>query len=397
MSVLRHRRDRLHRQAPGRAPARARGHDPRARAGGLARAARGADVALGRGRRSRIVPVIGDLTAPLLGVSDDDRERLAGRRPLLPSRRRLRHVGGRGDATAARTSRARATRSSSPTTSAPSASTTPARSPSPGGTAACSPRTCSTRARSSTTRTRAPSSSPRSSCARSCTVPWRVYRPGDRRRPLADRRDGQGRRALLLLQGDPAAARRCCRRGCRSSGSRAGKINIVPVDFVATAMDHIAHQDGPRRARLPPHRPEPEVGRPGDQHVRARRARARVRDADRPPDDRTSCRSRRARWSPSCRRCGGSPTRCWATSGSRARRSPTSTTRPTTTRATRRRRSRGRGSPSRARGLRGQALGLLGAQPRPRPVQGPQPARRDRGQGRRDHRRLERHRRTPPR
>ena len=46
-----------------------------------------------------------------------------------------------------------------------------------------------------------------------------------------------------------------------------------------------------------------------------------------------------------------------------------------------------------ARGLRRPAVGLLGAQPRPRPVQGPQPARRDRGQGGRDHRRLERHRR----
>ena len=35
---------------------------------------------------------------------------------------------------------------------------------------------------------------------------WRVYRPADRRRQLADRRDGQDRRPLLLLQGDPEAA-----------------------------------------------------------------------------------------------------------------------------------------------------------------------------------------------
>ena len=43
--------------------------------------------------------------------------------------------------------------------------------------------------------------------------------------------------------------------------------------------------------------------------------------------------------------------------------------------------------------LRRPALGLLGAQPRPGPLQGPLPARRDRGQGGRDHGRLERHRR----
>ena len=39
-------------------------------------------------------------------------------------------------------------------------------------------------------------------------APLRVYRPGDRRRPLRDRRDGQDRRALLLLQADPEAAPR---------------------------------------------------------------------------------------------------------------------------------------------------------------------------------------------
>ena len=73
-------------------------------------------------------------------------------------------------------------------------------------------------------------------------VPWRVYRPGDRRGSLRDRRDGQDRRPLLLLQGDPAAARACCRRWMPVVGLEGGKINIVPVDFVASAMDHIAHQ-----------------------------------------------------------------------------------------------------------------------------------------------------------
>ena len=67
---------------------------------------------------------------------------------------------------------------------------------------------------------------------------------GDRGRRLRDRRDGQDRRSLLLLQADPAAAAAPCRSGCRRSGSRAGEINIVPVDFVAKAIDHIAHEPG---------------------------------------------------------------------------------------------------------------------------------------------------------
>ena len=41
----------------------------------------------------------------------------------------------------------------------------------------------------------------------------------DRRRRLPDRRDGKGRRPLLLLQGDPAHAPPAARSGSRSSGS----------------------------------------------------------------------------------------------------------------------------------------------------------------------------------
>ena len=117
--------------------------------------------------------------------------------------------------------RARATPSSSPTRSRPGTCTTSPRSPPPATTRACSARTCSTRARSCPRPTTARSSSPRRSCARSPTVPWRVYRPGDRRRPLADRRDGQDRRPLLLLQGDPEGAPRAARVGAaRRPGAR---------------------------------------------------------------------------------------------------------------------------------------------------------------------------------
>ena len=50
---------------------------------------------------------------------------------------------------------------------------------------------------------------------RECKRPFRIYRPGLRRRPLEDRLHRQDRRALLLLQVPAEDAQRCCRRGCR--------------------------------------------------------------------------------------------------------------------------------------------------------------------------------------
>ena len=78
--------------------------------------------------------------------------------------------------------------------------------------------------------------------------------PGDRRRPLADRRDGQDRRALLLLQGDPEAAPLRCPSGCRSSAPSWATRTSSRSTSSPRAMDHIAHQPGPRRPGLPPHR-----------------------------------------------------------------------------------------------------------------------------------------------
>ena len=61
------------------------------------------------------------------------------------------------------------------------------------------------------------------SSATECTRPWRVYRPGHRRRQLRDRRDGQDRRPVLLLQADPADPQRRARSGCRCPASRAAR------------------------------------------------------------------------------------------------------------------------------------------------------------------------------
>ena len=40
------------------------------------------------------------------------------------------------------------------------------------------------------------------------------------------------------------AAARAARVGAAASGSEVGYTNIVPVDFVAAALDHIAHEPG---------------------------------------------------------------------------------------------------------------------------------------------------------
>ena len=109
--------------------------------------------------------------------------------------------------------------------------------------------------------------------------------PGDRRRQLQDRRDGQGRRAVLLLQGDPEAPGRAAAvvparlARVRPHQHRAGRLRR------GGGRSHRA----PGRARRPgvPHR-RPEaaaVGRRAER-VRPGRARAAGGDADRQADDR---------------------------------------------------------------------------------------------------------------
>ena len=73
--------------------------------------------------------------------------------------------------------------------------------------------------------------------------------PGHGRRRQPDRRDGQDRRAILFLQVDPADARARCRPWMPTIGIEGGRINIVPVDFVVDAIDHIAHaKEGNKKA-----------------------------------------------------------------------------------------------------------------------------------------------------
>jgi NAD(P)-dependent dehydrogenase (short-subunit alcohol dehydrogenase family) len=74
-----------------------------------------------------------------------------------------------------------------------------------------------------------------------CRRPWRVYRPGivvgDSRTGETDKVDGPYYFFKLLQR-----ARRVLPAWLPTVGVEGREINIVPVDFVAAAIDHIAHQ-----------------------------------------------------------------------------------------------------------------------------------------------------------
>src|SRR4051795_456321 len=76
-----------------------------------------------------------------------------------------------------------------------------------------------------------------------CRRPWRVYRPGivvgDSRSGEIDKIDGPYYFFKALQR-----ARRVLPSWLPTVGIEGGEINIVPVDYVAAAIDHIAHQPG---------------------------------------------------------------------------------------------------------------------------------------------------------
>ncbi|HSD43852.1 MAG TPA: SDR family oxidoreductase [Burkholderiales bacterium] len=76
-----------------------------------------------------------------------------------------------------------------------------------------------------------------------CQVPWRVYRPGivvgDSRTGEMDKIDGPYYFFKLIQR-----TRQLLPPWMPTIGLEGGRINIVPVDFVVAAMDHIAHKKG---------------------------------------------------------------------------------------------------------------------------------------------------------
>jgi NAD(P)-dependent dehydrogenase (short-subunit alcohol dehydrogenase family) len=76
-----------------------------------------------------------------------------------------------------------------------------------------------------------------------CDLPWRIYRPGivvgDSETGEMDKIDGPYYFFKLIQR-----ARNAVPQWFPGVGIEGREINLVPVDFVAKAMDHIAHQDG---------------------------------------------------------------------------------------------------------------------------------------------------------
>ena len=176
-----------------------------------------------------------------------------------------------------------------------------------------------------------------------CERPWRVYRPGivvgNSETGEMDKVDGPYYFFKLIRR-----IRNTVPQWMPMPGIEGREINIVPVDFVVRAMDHIAHLEGLDGRAFSLTDPKPADRRRGDRHLRPRRSRAASpRCGCRPARSRRSSRwcGWASRWRRSARR---SPSGCSRTSGSRARCWSTSTTRPTSTRARPRRRSRGPGS-----------------------------------------------------
>ncbi len=78
---------------------------------------------------------------------------------------------------------------------------------------------------------------------RECSIPWRVYRPamvvGHSKTGEIDKIDG----AYYFFK-SLQKLRRALPQWMPLIGIEGGKFNVVPVDYVVDAMDHIAHQDG---------------------------------------------------------------------------------------------------------------------------------------------------------
>ncbi len=75
-----------------------------------------------------------------------------------------------------------------------------------------------------------------------CRVPWRIFRPaivvGDSRTGEMDKIDGPYYFFKLIQK-----MRKLLPSWMPTLGIEGGRVNVVPVDFVAAAMDHIAHLD----------------------------------------------------------------------------------------------------------------------------------------------------------
>ena len=224
-----------------------------------------------------------------------------------------------------------------------------------------SPRTCSTRARSSPHPYHRTKFESEKLVRERVEVPWRVYRPavvvGNSSTGEMDKIDGPYYffKAIQKL-------RHALPQWFPLISLELGRTNIVPVDYVAAAVDHIAHQDGLDGQAF--HIVDPKPQRSGDVlNTFADSAHApHARHADRQADDRHAARRACSRYAMKLPALQGIRAASWPTSGSRRRSSihradaARFDARDTAARA----RGHRHRAPA-ARDLRGQAVGLLGA------------------------------------
>ena len=184
------------------------------------------------------------------------------------------------------------------------------------------------------------------------------------------------------------------------AGPEGANLNVVPVDFVAKAMDHIAHMDDDDLYGDTFHLVDPDpktIGQTLNTFAKAAHAPA-ARDARRREPDEHRPQAGAGRAQGAAHRAGDpepGPGRPGHPAG-RAREPRLQVRLRRARHPARAARHRHRGPAARV--LRGQAVGLLGAQPRPGPVPRALADQVDRGQEDPRHRRLERHRRRarPP-
>ena len=108
-----------------------------------------------------------------------------------------------------------------------------------------------------------------------CARPWRVYRPGivvgNSETGEMDKIDGPYYFFKLIRR-----IRNAMPQWMPMLGVEGREINLVPVDFVVAAMDHIAHLDGLDGRAFHLTDPNPHERRRGDRHLRPRGPRAAV-------------------------------------------------------------------------------------------------------------------------
>ena len=204
---------------------------------------------------------------------------------------------------------------------------------------------------------------------RDCSRPWRVYRPGivvgHSETGEMDKIDGPYYFFKLIRR-----LRNAVPQWMPMLGVEGREINLVPVDFVARAMDHIAHRDEGDGQAFHLTDPSPKTAgevidifaqrgaRPAVLRARPTGCGRSPRASAQGPGDAAAGRACRRQRSVRLRH---------STVGPHLRQLPDQLRQPAGPGGAQRHRYQGAAAP----GLRRQALGLLGAPPRPRPVPRP--------------------------